>query len=252
MKNKLKIVVGFLLLISFFACQEKDLKLFDGGNEIFFEKFYIDERPPGTVEADSTVASFFFYPDGTQKIKAPLVLCLSGRLLEKDASFKIKVVEDLTTANPDEYTISENYVFRAKEIPEDATCVTDTINIDINLSNRLSGLENGVVLVVELIPNEQIGVGQIERRRAKIILTTQAAKPDWWDNEVTNNLLGEFSNKKYKLFLNNVDVNAELNKDLIVNQPNKAIELAIKFRDWLNSQNPKVIDEDGSEMTVAI
>lgn len=247
-----KLLIIPLIVLGLFACQEKDLDVFSSGNRIYFDKYFMNEFVPGTEEADSTTMSFFFFPDGTHTIQASLVVCLSGPLLESDASFKLKVDEDATTANSSEYTIANEYVFHANNIAENADRVLDTINIDLHMSDRLSGLENGVKLVVELIPNDRLGVGQYERTKANIIITTKASKPEWWTKEVTKSLLGEYSQKKYKLFLNNVDTNAEMSLDLIENRADKAIDLALRFKDWLNNQDPAILDEDGSVMTVTI
>lgn len=240
------------LLLSLFSCEEKDIEVFNGETQIYFDKFYVNEISPGTAEADSTVSSFFFYPSGTKHIKASLVVCLSGKLLTQDTEFKLKAVESQTTALPSEYTIAENYIFNANNLKENAEIVTDTIDIDIHLSDRLSSLEEGAKLVVELIPNQKLGVGQLERRRAKVILTTKAAKPIWWTKEVTDNLLGDYSQKKYKLFLDHIDTNASMNLEMIANEPSQAIYLAMRFKKWLNQQNPRELEDDGTEITLKI
>ena len=39
---------------------------------------------------------------------------------------------------------------------------------------------------------------------------------------------------------------------LIKNNPSRARELTMKFKKWLAEQDPKIIDEDGSEMSVKL
>ena len=95
-------------------------------------------------------------------------------------------------------------------------------------------------------------LGQIERTRAKLILTTATAQPAWWDDEVADNLLGEYSAKKYKLFLNEIDKKAEMNETLISEHPDRAIQLTLEFKNWLLKQNPVILDEDGEPMKVAL
>lgn len=241
-----------LFILCLYSCEEKEIELFSDGNEIFFDKFYMDAVFPGNQEADSTENSFFFYPTDATTLKTRVVVCLSGRLLEKDTEFGLKVIKEGTTATPEEYTIKDSYVFHANNIKEDATYVTDTIEIEFHKTAHLESREEGVRLVVELVGNKNLQLGQFERRRAIIICTTRTAKPDWWDDEIEDELLGKYSQKKYKLFLDNVEGAETLDALLIKEHPDKAIQLAYKFKKWLNEQDPKVIDEDGNEMTLSI
>ncbi|MEG2556764.1 MAG: DUF4843 domain-containing protein, partial [Odoribacter sp.] len=190
----------FLMFISLsvcsISCDQRETMLYDDEPEIYFEKFYMNAIAPGTEQRDSTLTSFFFYPDGTQDIKASLLVLLSGKFLDTDLHYGLKVVEELTTANPDEYTIDPSYTFRAKV--GNVKQVKDTLRILMHRSDRLASLPNGVRLVVELVPNETVGLGQAERIRANIILTTKVIKPIWWTREVEESLLGVYSEKKYK------------------------------------------------------
>jgi len=204
------------------------------------------------AQADSTVASFFFYPDGTQNIEAPLTILLSGDSLKEDQMFRLKVVEEETTAHADEYTIDPEYTFHANTISKDSNDIRDVIYIKFHRSACLETMENGVTLVVEIIPNENLKLGQVERTRAKLILTTATAKPTWWNDEVTSNLLGDYSTKKYKLFLNEIDKKAEMSEELIREHPDKAIQLTLEFKNWLLRQNPVILDEDNEPMEVAL
>lgn len=240
------------LVVLLTACDKDDVMIFRDKHEIYFEKFYVDATYPGVETKDSTVASFFSYPEGTTSIEVPLVVNLSGKLLTRDLTFGLKVVPEFTTANADEYDLAEKYVFRSGTVSEGAKEIQDTIYVKINYNSRLDLQPEGVVLVLELVPGEDVGLGQLERRAAKIILTTQAAQPDWWDDEVTNALLGTYSQKKYKLFLKEVDKTARLDGTLIQKNPDEAIKLVMQFKKWLGEQNPAITENDGSLMTVKL
>lgn len=250
--KRLYVVLVLLLAVVFGACDEREIEIFADGNEIYFEKFYINEVYPGMAQADSTVASFFFYPDGTQNIEASLTVLLSGDTLKEDQTFQLKVVEEETTANSDEYTIDSEYTFHANIVSKDSNDIRDVIHIKFHRSDRLEAMENGVTLVVEIIPNGNLKLGQIERTRAKLVLTTATAKPAWWNHEVTNNLLGDYSARKYKLFLNEIDKKAEMGEELIREHPDRAIQLTLEFKNWLLQQNPVILDEDEEPMKVAL
>lgn len=249
-----KILLLSLILFTtvFQSCEEKDIDVFSDKNEIYFDKFYINEFAPGTMQADSTVESFFFYPTNAVDINAKLLVCLSGKLLTEDISFKLKVVDEETTATPDEYTIDDEYIFHANTVKEGDSRITDVIKVKLHRSDRLKDLEEGVRLVVELVENENVGLGQHERRKAVIIMTEKTAKPLWWDNEVDKYLLGKYSQKKYKLFLDNVPSAEKLDADMIKDYPDDARKIALEFKAWLMKQDPLIIDEDGSIMKVSI
>lgn len=243
----------FLIFIGFCSsCDERDIEVFDGTNQIYFEDFYVNAQYPGTEEADSTVASFFFYPDGTNDIKAPLTVLLSGKKLTEDRNFRLRVVEEETTALPAEYSLDSCYTFHAGTVNEETNDIRDIIQIQFHYSERLKDVPNGVRLVVEIVPDQWLKWGQYERVRAKIILTTAAAQPAWWNKEVTENLLGTYSEKKYKYFLNEVDLQAEMSAELIKKRPDRAIQLTLQFKKWLMEQNPAITESDGSLMQVKL
>lgn len=164
MKIRLLFIVTLLAgIVS--ACGEKDIAVFEGRNQIYFEKFYMNALYPGTKEADTTRTSFFFFPENTKEIKVKLVVNLSGLELEKDLHFGLKTVEEGTTAKPEEYRLEKEYTFRKRALPTDMKEVKDTIEVSVLHSDRLAELgTDGVRLVVELVPNADVDLGQYERR----------------------------------------------------------------------------------------
>ena len=131
-----------------FACEEQKVEIFDGGNAIYFDKFYTDAIYPGLESADSTVVSFFFYPDDTREVQAALLVNLMGGSLQTDMTFQLKVVEDATTANPDEYKLADQYVFEARPDSVYESLIQEYIYIDLFKSDRL---QNGEVESVCLV-----------------------------------------------------------------------------------------------------
>ena len=95
-------------------------------------------------------------------------------------------------------------------------------------------------------------LGQTERIRGIITLIRDAVKPKWWDKEVTDNLFGAYSSRKYKLFLLYIDPGATLNEEMLKTAPYKAIELVMKFKKWLTDHPDQAKEEDGSIMTVNV
>ena len=91
----------------------------------------------------------------------------------------------------------------------------DTIAIKMNRSARLKDFPHGIRLMVELVPQGDLQLGQSERIRALVVLTRDAIKPKWWKDEVETNLLGSYSSKKYKLFVTHIRYQANLQRRLV-------------------------------------
>ncbi len=238
-----------IMIVFLLSCKKDEIATFQGGNEIFFEKFYVNAMYPGTESADSTTTSFFFYPEGTTEITAPLVVLLSGPLPASDLQFGLKVIPEATTANANEYSIDPHYVFKANLSEND---IRDTIFVKLRYSERLKTRPEGVRLVVELVPNGQVGTGQVERIRAKIILKATAIRPAWWTSTVEANLMGVYTEKKFWLFLNEIDKTGKMSAQLINERPDEAIKLVLQFKAWLLQQNPPILEDNGNVMQVAI
>ena len=177
---------------------------------------------------------------------------MAGRDLEKDEIFRLKVVPEMTTATSDEYKLADRYTFRARPAAKGATNRSDTIGIKMYRSARLKDMPHGIRLTVELVPMGDLRLGQTERIRGIITLIRDAVKPKWWDKEVTDNLFGAYSSRKYKLFLLYIDPGATLNEEMLKTAPYKAIELVMKFKKWLTDHPDQAKEEDGSIMTVNV
>lgn len=250
MKRYLYFIITLMPLF-LFSCNEDDIEVFNGQAQLYFDKFYMNALPPGTEGADSTVMSFFFYPDDVKTIEAEVVVNYSGLPLTGNIPFTLKVIEEGTTATSDEYDLEDQYEFRAKPLTEGQLDIQDTIKIHLHLSDRLKTMEKGVRLLVELVPGEGIGVGQYERRRAVVISSYVAEKPDWWDKEVELTLLGTYSSTKYKLFVEHGDPTMSMDGKMIKERPDLAIGLVMKFKKWLIA-NPGQKDEYNNEITVEV
>lgn len=226
-------LIASVVLIA--GCSRDDIKVFDGRHQIYFDKFYMNALAPGTAEADTTRASFFFYPEGTQSVQVKLVVQLSGDIPISDLHFGLKAILEAGTAQAGDFTLADRYTFRARPLSEDAKEMKDTIEVTLNYSERLNAAgEEGLRLVVELVPGEQVDLGQYERRCAVIVWTNVEAQPEWWDYEVEWALLGKYTYKKYKLFLEVVDGAQELNEEMVKESPAKVIDLVNQFKKWLN------------------
>lgn len=211
--------------------------LFGSDHYIYFDKFWKNASYPGTETADSTEVTFFFVGDDETSTTADLIVVLAGRQLEQDLDFKLRVVPEMTTALPEEYTLQDKYTFHARPVQEGDTRFQDTIHIQLNKSARLDEMPEGYRLVLEIVPDEQVKVGQYERSRSIIRIVKDPVRPAWWNNEVDIYLLGTYSATKYKLFLENVPGAGELDGEMIEQRPDEARKLVLEFKKWL-MENP--------------
>ena len=227
--NKIFLLLAVMGGLLFTSCQEDDIMLFGSDHYIYFDKFWKNASYPGTETADSTEATFFFVGDDETSTTADLIVVLAGRQLEQDLDFKLRVVPEMTTALPEEYTLQDKYTFHARPVQEGDTRFQDTIHIQLNKSARLDELE--------IVPDEQVKVGQYERSRSIIRIVKDPVRPAWWNSEVDIYLLGTYSATKYKLFLENVPGAGELDGEMIEQRPDEARKLVLEFKKWL-MENP--------------
>ena len=237
--------IPLAILALLVGCKEDALLTFGDDRYVYFEKFYRDAVAPGTEKADSTMASFFFYNDDVNSIDALLEVHIAGRDLTHDETFKLRVVPKETTAKPEEYEIQDTYTFRARAAAPNATNRNDTIAIKMKRSARLEDFPHGLRLMVELVPQGELQLGQSERTKALVVLTRDAIKPKWWKDEVEANLLGTYSSKKYKLFVTHIDTKLIFNDELVKRNPAKAIRLVRDFKRWLAEHPKDAVEEDG-------
>lgn len=227
-------VVFLCMAFSISSCNRDDIDTFHGERQIYFEKFYMNALAPGTEGADTTSTSFFFVGDDAMEMQVKLVVNLSGPLPEHDLKFGLRAVEEESTAEAGEYVLSEEYVFHARPIVDNQVDLKDTIEVTLKRSPRLdAAAEKGLQLVVELVPSEDLALGQFERRRAVIVWTNVLGEPEWWDYEVEYMLLGKYSYEKYKLFVEVIPGAAEVDGTMIQESPAKVIGLVSQFRQWL-------------------
>ena len=227
--NKMKKIYS-LLIATFFllvACEKDEIRIWDSGNYVQF------------VE-DSLTYSFFFY--GTQEeIKVPLNMRLIGLPLANDAYVSLRVNKELTTAEPDSYELENEMVFRKDVLEETGyfllkkTALLDT---------------KEVRLVIDIVENDVLKPGQNIYTRKVVRFSSLISQPLWWDDVVTESLLGKYTETKFRLFMEVTGVG-----DLTELSESERWSLARQFKYYLikkeDEGNP-VQDEDGSYMSVPV
>ena len=143
-----------------------------------------------------------------------------------------------TTANnrfPDKYTKKPGKVRDTSKIAFVKTAEISTVALRLTL---------------KLEPTTDFLLGQTECRSAIIYVSNVVAKPNWWTDNVTRNYLGAYSDKKYRLFIQETgkaDIDSDNIEELRYN--------TIIFKHYLQKKkdaNEMVREDDGTEMTVAL
>jgi len=227
--------INFYLLVSLFmvliaSCKEENIMLYNGKNYIQFVKSL----------SDSTTFSFLANP-GKTEVSYPIPLQLIGKPESKDRMFKMEVNEKFTTATSAHYALPATFVLRANK-------TIDTAWITLKKSPDLA--IKPVKLVLNLIPSTALDIGQTEHSIAIIYISNVIAQPEWWNDNVTDRFLGDYSDKKYLLFIQ-VTGRADMNSG----NEQELRTYTILFKNYLlkeKDQGRIVYEENGAEMTVAL
>lgn len=217
---------------------------------MYFQKYWEDASYPGIEKADSTNVTFFFLKENETSVTAKLIVVMSGRPLEQDLNFKLRVVDKLTTALPEEYTLKDHYTFRAKPLGTDEKMFQDTISIQLNKTARLKTLPEGFRLALQIVEDENVKLGQKERTIAVLRITEFPNRPTWWTPVIEVGLLGKYSPEKYRLFLENVPGAELIDETYMKHRPDVVRKMVLDFKKWLVT-HPHV-DGDGEPITVPV
>ncbi len=214
-----KYFILLLGLLSLFACKEDELELYKADNYLDFVQ---------NSEKDSLSLSFFFHP-GKDEIKIPLEIALTGDLLNEDKEFKLSIDES-SIATEDDVLFPEKFVFGANK-------TIDTVYFTLKKSAKLESDTCKLVLRIDDNNNFKRGIKEYSLR--KIYFTSVVSKPLWWDVEIENIYLGEFTPAKYNLFCKVTGVS-----DLSDSKPSMIRQYALTFKRYL-IDNPTY---DGDEL----
>lgn len=191
-------------------------------------------------ENDNQVFNFSFVSTTKETVKIAVPIKFAGRPLTQDLAYAVKVYpgsEETTLKATEEYELPE-LVFHKESF-------RDTIFVTIHKTARMeSGSFN---LKFSLESNENFLATQTGFLEAEFRVTAQIAWPSWWNQSVVDFYLGAYSDKKFELFSQNIFTGdygelSESEKRLY----------ALQFKYWLEKQDPKICEEDGTQMKVAI
>ena len=211
------------------SCSEGKPDFYSGKNYLQFKN----------AMTDSVSVSFMLLPgQTTHKIGLPLYLI--GRPAEVDREYTCEVVATgIDDAPATAYTLPEKFVFKAN-------AVTDTLWLTCNLLPEMS--TNNYRLVLILKESKEFGLGSNGYNGAIIRITNMITKPAWWNSTVTSYFLGDYTDAKYRKFIEVTGV-----ADFDSSDPGKLRDYTNTFKRYLirmKEAGTPILEDDGSEMTV--
>lgn len=180
-QNIILLITAIFTTILSTGCEEQELTTYNGDYFVQFEK----------KTADSTNFSFMFYP-GKDYIDYPIPLQLVGIASDKNMTYKITVDTKSTTATSQHYSVAEQQIFHAGRY-------IDTLYVRLNNTADLK--QKKVRLELHIESTSDLKVGKIEQSVAIFWISNTVTKPLWWNSDIDTYYLGEYSNKKYELFI---------------------------------------------------
>lgn len=242
MKNILFILCVYIsVMLS--SCDTREIPLFDEENELYFDLPFVNTPRD---DADTIIVSFFFFKESVTQLEVNLNVKLSGNLLTAPLSYELEKIPLETSLSEDNFKLEEKYIFPAN-------VVDDTISFQVF---KTEALKNKIdVLTLTFKTGGFFGLGQSEYAKRVILVTSLAVRPVWWDTDFSYSLLGVFSEKKLRLF---VDLVADDVPDILhFDELDPAIQrkAALKFKYWLEAEElagRTVYEENGEKMTVQV
>lgn len=174
MKNIM--LLCYLVTGLLWACSEEKIPVYNDAHYVQFVNAY----------TDSLETSFFFYGTATE-IDIALPVKLVGMPLTEAKRIVAQANPAYTTAEASQYVIPEDAMFAAGQ-------TVDTLHVIL----KRNGLDKKVRLVVDLVNGEDLLSGQSIYSRQIIWFSTEVSRPEWWDADVEENLLGAYSVPKYQ------------------------------------------------------
>ena len=227
--KKLYLFVVLLLWVAA-ACQRDDIMTYHAVDYIQFERNL----------ADSSLCTFLPCPD-VEQLRFPVVVEVVGLTSAQDREYKVEVIDEFTTVSAGNYDLPERFVMKART-------VKDTVWIVFKNSRELK--EKPRRLTIRLAETDGFTLGQIEHRGNIINVSDVVTKPDWWNAIIDYYFLGTYSDKKYRLFIQETGI-----LDMNPNDLNECRYYTLIFKNYLKKKkdaNTPVLEDDNSEMNVAL
>ena len=230
------------------SCEEKGLLV--SSNDTAYLRFAND------MTKDTTTVSFKMYNEG-EDAEIPIEVSVYGQMQNEDLHFNVSVDAEYTTLPADLYVLPTDCRIRKG-------LLTDTIYVILKNAPMLE--KETKILALQVVEANGVKQGDHSYSRAFITVTDRLFKPHWWSvidagsesnpgNSVDWFYLGEYSERKYQMFLD------ELKKDdMVFDGKNKQVlrKYSLRLKNTLKQMNEGknkedwVKDEHGNVITVEV
>lgn len=221
-------IMSVLLLSILHSCKIDEIETYSGDNYIFFEH----------AGEEVLEYSFSFHP-GKEKDTIPVILRLVGGVATYDRRVNLYVDNDSTTATQSDYKLPSDIILRAGHY-------ADTIDLVLYKSDKL--LEEKFNINLRIDDSEDLLSGPQTNVYLNVLFSDMLSRPGWWDAGIVNNFLGEYSDAKYRFFIEATGV-----VDLTDMTESEKRAYALIFRDFLRKgrdEGREFVDGDGNPITV--
>ena len=176
--------IGLLIIgVWFLGACEKELSTYHGVNGIGFEK---------SLLKDSIVYSFAFHPDvEIGEIAIPVEVM--GPMTDYDREYRYEIDSRSTAREGIDYQ-KLSLVGRVT-----SKQVKDTIRIKV--IKNIDMLSRAYSIFIRLVPAEDFVIGIDDRNFVKVYVSDILTKPTWWDDWYIDNVMGAYSDKKYRYLI---------------------------------------------------
>lgn len=227
--KQILLILGILYLFS--ACEREHIMTYNSDAYVQFTKSV----------TDSSEFSFTFYPN-KDTVEYGVRVKLVGLPVDREREYKVVVVDDYTTAAPGNYVLPERCVFEKNE-------VQSVIALKFIKTKNLQ--TTPVRLALRLEANENFKVGETAYSACIIWMNDKISRPAWWNSTIQNSYLGDYSDKKYRLFIEVTGQGVLDSTDPVACRYHSLI-----FRNYLKDQEEMgniVYEDDGyTKMTVSV
>lgn len=232
MKNKIDkmlFLTAVFLIPVMWGC-EKDLEEYSGLDYIYFS---------ADMTQDS-VTYCFGLAGVKEQDTVGLELKISGMPAVADREYEVRIAENSGLKAESDVVVLKP-VFRGNRI-------VDTLWVVVKNSGKLK--QGKYLLQLDLVSNAYFSLCFPKQNSAKIYLTDVVEKPEWWDENQVNEGLGEYSETKYRMFIQVCRVT-----DFGSLEFPERRDAILRFRKYLDEEAEKgnvILDEDGRPMKVTI
>ncbi len=218
---KRTILLFLLAALSFSSCNEKMIPEFGYDRYIY-------------MDGDEQTFSFSFISTTEDTYRLAIPLTFAGRPLTEDLTYAVSVDPSSTLIAGTEYEFPD-LIFRKGYLK-------DTLYLTLHRTERMS--ENTFTLKFDLASNENFQATQTGKLTAEVSVSDILSQPLWWNQLVIDNYLGEYSDKKYELFVQHGYAG-----DFGALEADMKYYYAMKFKMYLES-NPQY--DNGELITVPV